>query len=120
MAEGLLRHYANDRFDIFSAGTHPSHVHPTSIKVMNEWGIDISHHTSDHVDDYLHKGIHIVITVCDYAKEICPTFPGPIEQVHWSIPDPFMGWIEDDRHLDRYRGARNLIRNHMEEFLRDH
>ncbi|MFQ6673514.1 MAG: arsenate reductase ArsC [Fidelibacterota bacterium] len=120
MAEGLLRHFAGDRFQVFSAGTHPSRVHPMSIRVMEEWGIDISHHTSDHVDEYLQKNIDMVVTVCDDAKEICPTFPGKVEKIHWSIPDPFAGWSDDDRFLNRYRNARDLIRDHIEEFLRDY
>ena len=118
MAEGILRHLAGDQFEVFSAGTHPTRVHPLSIKVMEEWGIDISHHTSDHVDDYLDKDIDIVITVCDSAKELCPTFPGKVERIHWSIPDPFSGWSDSDAFLSRYRNTRNLIRDHIEEFLR--
>ena len=118
MAEGLLRHLAGDEFEVFSAGTHPSHVHPLSMRVMEEWGIDISHHTSDHVDQYLDKEMDIVITVCDSAKESCPTFPGDVEQIHWSIPDPFMGWSDDRRFLPVYRNARDLLRNRLREFLR--
>jgi len=120
MAEGLLRHLADDRFEVFSAGIYPSRVHPMSIKVMEEWGTDISNHTSDHVDEYLDKNIDIIITVCDYAKELCPAFPGNMEKIHWSITDPFSRWIEDDRFLDRYRNARNLILDHIKMFLKDH
>ena len=53
IAEGILRYLENDCFEVFSAGTTPTQVHPLSIKVMDEWGIDISHHTSDHVEDFL-------------------------------------------------------------------
>lgn len=117
MAEGLLRHLAPDRFEVFSAGTHPSRVHPMSIRVMNEWGIDISGHTANDVDEYLHQNMDIVITVCDNAKEICPVFPGNVKRIHWNIPDPFSGWSEHDRFLDRYRSTRDLIRDRLEEFL---
>jgi len=120
MAEGLLRRFAGDRFEVFSAGTHPSRVHPMSINVMKEWGIDISHHTSDHVDEYLDKKIDIVITVCDFANELCPTFPGDVERIHWSIPDPFSGWEKNDIFLDRYRSVRNLIQDHIQALLKDH
>jgi len=119
MAEGLLRHFAESRFEVFSAGTHPSQVHPTSIRVMDEWGIDISSHTSDSINDYLDRNINIVITVCDHAKEMCPTFPGQVEQIHWSIPDPFSGWTDENRFLDLYRSTRDLIRDHIMEFLKD-
>lgn len=120
MAEGLLRHLAGDRFKVFSAGTHPSHVHPMSIRIMAEWGIDISYHTSDDIDQYLGQGIDIVITVCDSAKELCPTFPEGTEQIHWSIPDPFSGWRNEDRFLGNYRDCRNLIKERIEDFIKSH
>lgn len=87
---------------------------------MEEWGIDILGHTSDHVDEYLNNGMNIVITLCDSAEELCPTFPGKVERIHWSIPDPFTGWTEDNRFVESYREARNLIRNHLQAFLKDH
>ena len=70
IAEGLLRHLANDRFDVYSAGSHPSRVHPNAITVMKELNIDISGHTSDSIHHYLDKGIDIVITVCDNAEQV--------------------------------------------------
>ena len=120
MAEGLLRHLAGDHFEVFSAGTHPSHVHPMSISIMTEIGIDISHHTSDDIDQYIGQGIDIVITVCDSAKELCPTFPEGTENIHWSIPDPFTGWSGDERFLANYRSCRDLIKEHLEEFIKNH
>ena len=120
MAEGLLRHLAGDRFEVFSAGTHPSHVHPMSISIMEELGIDISHHTSDDIDQYLGQGIDFVITVCDSAKELCPTFPEGTENIHWSIPDPFTGWSDDERFITNYRSCRDLIKEHLGEFIKKH
>lgn len=117
MAEGILRDLASDRFEVFSAGTHPMRVHPASVKVMAEWGIDISHHTSDLVDHYLASQIDAVITVCDSASQLCPTFPGDVERIHWSIPDPFINWSDDDHLLDPYRRARDMLRARIEAFL---
>ena len=74
IAEGLLRDMADDQFDVFSCGTHPIRVHPNAIAVMEEWGIDISNHTSDDINDYLAEGINIVISVCDHANKLCPIF----------------------------------------------
>ena len=119
MAEGILRNLAGNRFEVFSAGTHPSRVHPTSIRVMAEWGIDISGQTSDHVDDYLEKHIDIVISLCDSANELCPVFPGNIERIHWNIPDPFTGWSDRDVFLTYYRACRNLLKEHIDQFLKD-
>ncbi|HJM11640.1 MAG TPA: arsenate reductase ArsC, partial [Candidatus Marinimicrobia bacterium] len=72
IAEGIMRDKAGDHYEVFSAGSHPSRVNPMAIKVMDEWGIDISYHTSDSVNIYLDKEIDIVITVCDHANQICP------------------------------------------------
>jgi len=117
IAEGILRDAAGDDFDVFSAGSHPAHVHPLAIKVMQEWGIDISNHTSDPIDYYLDKGIDTVITVCDNANQACPTFPGDVERLHWSIKDPFAGWDANDEHLDAFRATRETICRRIEKFL---
>ena len=87
MAEGILRHFAADRFEVFSAGTKPSQVNPIAIKVMKEIGIDISCHRSKHVDEFKGQKFNYVITVCDNAKESCPIFPG-VKPMHWPFPDP--------------------------------
>ncbi len=120
IAHGLLRDMAGDRFEVFSAGSHPSRVHPMSVAVMEEVGVDISHHTSDFVDDYLDKGIDIAITVCDNANQSCPTFPGNAERIHWSIDDPFKGWNFDTSQMDSFRETRREIKKKLEMFLESH
>jgi len=119
IAEGILRDAASDIFDVFSAGSHPSRVHPMAIKVMNEWGIDISEHTSDSIDYYLDKGINIVITVCDHANQVCPRFPGNVERLHWSIKDPFSGWGEKIEYIVAFRKTRKIIYERIEDFLKN-
>lgn len=91
-----------------------------SISVMEEIGIDISHHTSDHVDDYLDSGINIAITVCDNANQVCPTFPEDVERIHWSIDDPFRGWTFDKSQMDSFRETRREIKKRIESFLDSH
>jgi len=120
IAHGLLRDMAGERFEVFSAGSHPSRVHPMSVAVMEEVGVDISHHTSDFVDDYLDKGIDIAITVCDNANQSCPTFPGNAERIHWSIDDPFKGWNFETSQLDSFRETRREIKEKLEMFLESH
>jgi len=117
IAHGLLQNLAKDRFNVFSAGSHPSRVHPMSIKVMEEIGIDISHHKSDHIDEYLDKGIDIVITVCDNANKLCPIFPGNIERLHWSIDDPFRGWDYNENQMESFRVTREEIKARILDFL---
>ena len=120
MAEGLLRWLAGDAYAVYSAGVAPSRVHPLAILVMQELGVDISGQSSDLVDDYLEAGIDIVITVCDYADQICPTFPGKVERIHWSIDDPFHGWTVEERFIPRYRTTRDDLRSRIEEFIKLH
>ena len=117
MAEGLLRAMAGDRFEIYSAGSHPSKVHPVAIKVMKEVGIDISTHTSDPIDKYLEHGINYVITICDHAREVCPVFPGKSKMMHWSIDDPFRSWKNDHEVIGRYRKTRDEIHDRLNKFI---
>jgi arsenate reductase len=117
IAHGLLQNLAKDRFNVFSAGSHPSRVHLMSIKVMEEIGIDISHHKSDHIDEYLDKGIDIVITVCDNANKLCPVFPGNVERLHWSIDDPFRGWDYNENQMESFRVTREEIKARILDFL---
>lgn len=88
MAEGLLRHVAGERMEVFSAGSKPSAVNPLAIQAMAARGIDISGQRSKHLSEYLQQPFDYVITVCDQAAESCPLFPGPAARVHWSFPDP--------------------------------
>jgi len=88
MAEGILRHLAGDRFEVESAGTEPSRVHPLAVRAMAARGIDIGGQTSKPMDRLAGKRFDYVITVCDRASESCPIFPGAPQRIHWSIPDP--------------------------------
>ena len=117
IAEGILKQKSNQIFDVFSAGSHPSRVHPSAIKIMEEVGIDISHHTSNHIDEYLKDEIDIVITVCDNAYKTCPVFPGNVQRIHWSIKDPFRDWDQDPLHLKNFRKTRIELEDQINKFL---
>jgi arsenate reductase len=88
MAEGLLRHLAGSRFNVFSAGTKPTTVRPEAIIAMHEIGIDISAHRSKSIDEFAGQPIDYVITVCDNAAENCPIFPATTALLHWPFEDP--------------------------------
>ncbi len=111
MAEGLLKEMASDFFDVFSAGSHPSIVNPMSIQVMSEVGIDISSHRSEPISKYLNIGIDIVVTVCDNARATCPTFPGSVQRLHWSIKDP----AKKIENIEDFRNARDDIKKRVIE-----
>ena len=117
IAEGLFRDEAGDKFEVFSAGSNPSRLHPAAVKVMAEWGIDIQKQESEKIDKYLDKGINIVITVCDNAKNTCPNFPDGKIIIHWSIKDPFHGWNDNEEYLEPYRMARNEIKSKIKDLL---
>ena len=120
MAHGLLESMAGDKFEVFSAGSYPSQVHPMSIKVMEEIGIDISNHKSNLVNDYLTTGIEIAITVCDNANITCPIFPGNVKRLHWSINDPFKGLDFDDNEIQSFRETREEIKERIIRFLKNY
>src|ERR1700744_5932296 len=82
MAEGYLRYYAEGKAEIYSAGIETHGVNPKAITMMKEDGIDISQHTSNHVDAYKNIHFDFVITVCDNAKENCPYFPSTAKKFH--------------------------------------
>jgi arsenate reductase len=88
MAEGLLRHFGGEHFEVFSAGTKSASVNPNAISAMSEVGIDIAHHRSKSVDEFTGQQFDFVITVCDNAKESCPFFPGGGHRIHHSFDDP--------------------------------
>ena len=88
MAEGILRALGGDRVEVWSAGTTPSRVHHLAVQTMAERGIDIRKQRSKALTELLDQPFDYVITVCDDANDTCPTFPGPAERRHWSLPDP--------------------------------
>ena len=87
---------------------------------MEEIGIDISKHTSDHIDKYFNKGIDIVITVCDNAKNVCPVFPENVKLIHWSIDDPFRNWNFDINQLTNFRETREEIKLRVLKFIQEY
>ncbi len=109
MAEGLLRHWAGDRFEVFSAGISPSQVRPEAIEAMRDIGIDITSHRSKSVDEFAGQHFDYIITVCDNAKETCPIFPGNAERIHWSFDDPAAVKGSDDTRLSAFRRVRDEI-----------
>ena len=109
MAEGILKHYGKEKFDVQSAGLEPSKVNENAIRVMNEIGIDISHQRSKHVKEFLGQTFHYIITVCDKANQSCPIFPGVSKRLHWPFPDPPHEAETTEETLQEFRNVRDLI-----------
>jgi arsenate reductase len=118
MAEGLLRHLAGDRFEVFSAGVVASFVRPQAIAAMKEIGIDISQQRSKSVDEFLDEQLDYVITVCDHANQRCPVFPGGVTRIHWSIDDPVVAGSAEMQ-LEAFRRARDELQRRIQSFVDD-
>lgn len=105
MAEGLARSLFGARAVVASAGSRPSVVNPLAIEAMREVGVDISAARSKAVDLVDPAGIDLVVTLC--AEEVCPVFLGRVERLHWPVPDPAGGGLED------FRAARDAIHQRL-------
>lgn len=117
LAEGILRAVAKDRFRVASAGSKPAgYVHPLAIKALAEIGIDISAHTSKHMNEFLDQPVETVITVCGNADQACPVFPGQLNRHHWPFDDPAHATGTDDEKLAVFRRVRDEIRRVFEAY----
>lgn len=115
MAEALLGLIAGDHFEGKSAGTHPAGLNPMTVEGMQELGVNVRHHRSNHVDEFLGQYFDYVITVCDWAKETCPVFPGAQNVRHWSFDDPAAA--APDTRLEIFRRVRDEITDRLCQFL---
>ena len=113
MAEGLLRHDAGHKFEVFSAGVDPTSVRPEAIEAMKEIGIDVSGQRSKSVDEFKGQQFDYVITVCDNANQQCPLFPGKADRIHWSIDDPAAVTGNEKARSDAFRFARDELRERL-------
>ena len=118
MAEGLLRHYAGDHFEVYSAGIEPKGINPYTLRAMDEIGIDIHGQQSKSVSTYLGRTIFsYVITVCSNAEANCPIFPGYTIRMHWPFDDPAAATGSDGEKLAKFRQVRDQIAARIQEWL---
>lgn len=119
IAEGYLRHFANGKAVIYSAGVETHGVNPRAVATMQEDGIDISNHTSNNIDEYKKIDFDFVITVCDNAKERCPFFPSNAKIFHYNFPDPAKVTGTEQEILQQFRSVRQLIKDYCKQFVAD-
>ncbi|GAA0884467.1 arsenate reductase ArsC [Sphingobacterium siyangense subsp. cladoniae] len=117
IAEGFLRHFAGSRAEVYSAGIETHGVNPKAMQIMAEAGIDISSHTSNHVNEYAAIDFDYVITVCDNAKESCPYFPSRAKKLHYNFPDPAKATGTEEEVMNEFRRVRDLIKTYSAEFV---
>ncbi|MEO7319824.1 MAG: arsenate reductase ArsC [Chthoniobacteraceae bacterium] len=111
LAEGILRAAAGNLLEVASAGSKPAgYVNPKAIIVMQEIGIDLSVHTSKHMNEFLSRRVTTVITVCGNADQACPMFPGQVNRHHWGFDDPAHATGTEEEILAVFRSVRDEIR----------
>ena len=119
MAEGMVNHFLAGKVRAWSAGIRPSKVNPRAIRVMAEWGINISKQWSKSVADFQDQPFDLVITVCDQAQEACPIFPGDTEILHVGFPDPARATGSDKEILTAFRKVRDAMREQILPLLEE-
>jgi arsenate reductase (thioredoxin) len=120
MAEGYLRFFAQGRANVYSAGIETHGVNPKAIETMKEDGIDISYHTSNNIDEYMHIPFDCVITVCDNARERCPYFPTQAVKFHHNFPDPSKAKGSDVEIDNSFSSTRDMIKQYCKDFIELH
>jgi len=117
IAEGYLRHFAGEKAEVYSAGIEVHGVNPRAIATMKEDGIDISAHTSNHIDEYRTIAFDYVITVCDNARERCPFFPTKAVKLHQNFPDPAKAQGSEEEITAEFRRVREMVKKYSKEFV---
>lgn len=119
IAEGYLRLFGGEKAQVFSAGVETHGVNPRAIATMKEDGIDISGHTSNHVDEYRDIDFDFVITVCDHAREVCPYFPTNAKKFHHNFPDPAKALGDEVTVMAAFASARDEIKTYCEAWVKE-
>jgi len=117
MAEGYLRKLSDGKINVYSAGIETHGLNPRAVEVMKEDGVDISNHTSNHVDEYQAIPFDVILTVCDHAKENCPYIPGTAKRFHHNFSDPARATGTDAEVLASFRRTRDEIKAYASHLL---
>lgn len=120
MMEGYLKKFAGDKARVYSAGVEVHGLNPRAVASMKEDGIDISGHTSNHVDEYASIPFDFVITVCDHANEVCPVFPSAAVKLHHNFPDPAKAKGTEEEIMSQFRSTRAMIKAYAENFCKQY
>jgi ArsR family transcriptional regulator, arsenate/arsenite/antimonite-responsive transcriptional repressor / arsenate reductase (thioredoxin) len=105
MAEALAQRRSGGMVQAFSAGSHPRSLHPNTVRVMAEHGIDVRGRAAKHLSVFTADRFGYVITLCDRVREVCPEFGGHPRHIHWSIPDPAAAGDTDEASYPAFRAA---------------
>jgi len=117
MAEGMLRAWAGDRFEVASGGTEARGVRPEAVAVMGELGIDISGHASKTIEQFMGQPWDFLIPVCEEACEACPYVPGAKKVLRWSFDDPSAATGTEEERLAEFRRVRDELAAQVRSFI---
>jgi arsenate reductase len=118
MAHGYLERFADGKAHIYSAGRETHGLNPGAVAIMKEAGIDISNHSSNHVDEYSQINFDYIITVCDHANEHCPYIPSQnAVRLHHNFFDPSKVVGTNDEKHEAFLKARHEIKAYFEDFV---
>ncbi len=120
MMQGYLNHFAKEKATVYSAGIETHGVNPKAIATLAEDGIDISHHTSNHLDEYRDVNFDFVITVCDHANENCPWFPTNAQKLHQNFSDPSKAIGTEEEIQEKFRETREEIKGYAKNFVNNY
>jgi arsenate reductase (thioredoxin) len=109
MAEGFARAWGKNEFEVESAGTHPSTLHPLAVKAMKELDINIADQYSKSVLQFKDQHFDVLVTVCDHAKASCPAFGRAEVKIHHSFPDPVSSSGDEEERMVLFRKVRDEI-----------
>ncbi|MFN4993522.1 MAG: arsenate reductase ArsC, partial [Bacteroidota bacterium] len=116
IAHGYLEHFTKGKATIYSAGIETHGVNPKAIATMKEDGIDIAHHTSNNLKEYLQIPFDYIITVCDNANENCPYFPGKAQRFHHNFTDPAKATGTAEEVMQIFAQVRDEIKTYCKDF----
>ena len=118
LLHGYLAQALGERAAVYSAGVEVHGLNPRAVRVMAEDGVDISAHTSNHVDEYAAVPFDHVITVCDHANEVCPVFPSTAKKRHHNFPDPAKATGSEAEIMEQFRSVRDQVKAYAQDFVR--
>lgn len=118
MMHGFLNHFTANKAEVWSAGVETHGLNTNAVKFMNEEGIDISHHTSNLVEEYSDISFDYVITVCDHANERCPIFPSTAKKLHHNFSDPSKVKGSEKEIEQAFRQTISEIKAYTQEFIK--
>lgn len=118
MVHGYLEKLGEGKIRVYSAGIETHGLNPKAVAVMKEDGVDISKHTSNHVNEYQSIAFDIILTVCDHAKENCPYIPGKAKRLHHNFPDPAKATGSEPQVMEAFRQTRDDIKEYAANMIK--